>query len=143
MVVIAWLVHFRPDLGPNHPIFEPAGPGLPPIAFAGSPVAPTWARFSEGLSRHGEPNQLRILPAGTGWLSARLDYNPLKEEQVPLVNGSFTTQEFVPRVRKLSSRIVALIHPSLRYWNPSVVRCCENSTPRQVFSFEIRKVVLS
>jgi len=39
MVITAWFVHFRPDLGPTHPIFEPAGPGLPPIAYADTPVS--------------------------------------------------------------------------------------------------------
>ena len=90
MVVTAWFVHFRPDLGPTNPIFEPVSPGLPPVAFMDTPAAPTWARFSEGLSR--EPNQLRIKQNGDGTLYTVLDYNPLKVGQVPLVNGATVNQ---------------------------------------------------
>lgn len=53
-VATAWFVHFPPNQPPPAPIFEPIGPGLPPTAFMDTPLAPTWARFSEGLSR--EPN---------------------------------------------------------------------------------------
>ena len=70
---------------PPHPIFAPTGPGLPPVAHMDSPVAPTGAAFSEGLG--DEPNRFRILPNGKGDLVAALDYNPLKSQQVPLVNG--------------------------------------------------------
>ena len=90
MVVTAWFVHFRPDLGPTDPIFEPVSPGLPPVAFMDTPVAPTWARFSEGLAR--EPNQLRIKGTGDARLFTTLDYNPLRIGQVPLVNGATVNQ---------------------------------------------------
>ena len=84
-VATAFFVHFPPNQPPPHPIFAPIGPGQPPIAFMDTPVAKTSARFSEGLGY--EPNQMQIWPNGKGRLTAWLDYNPLKSEQVPLVNG--------------------------------------------------------
>ena len=84
-VATAWFVHFPPGQPPPHPIFAPIGPGQPPVAHMDSPVAATDAAFSEGLG--DEPNQLDILPNGKGRLVVELDYNPLKSQQVPLVNG--------------------------------------------------------
>lgn len=84
-VATAWFVHFPPGQAPPHPIFAPIGPGEPSIAHMDSPVAHTRAAFTEGMGF--EPNQIRILPNGKGRLIARLDYNPLKSGQVPLVNG--------------------------------------------------------
>lgn len=84
-VATAWFVHFPPNQPPPDPIFAPIGPGQPPIAFIDSPLAHTRAAFTEGLGR--EPNQVSIRPNGKGRLFARLDYNPLKSGQVPLVNA--------------------------------------------------------
>lgn len=84
-VATAFFVHYPPTDPPPDPIFEPIGTGLPPIAHMDSPVAHTAARYSEGMGR--EPNQFRIYGGGDGYLVAWLDYNPLKIEQVPLVNG--------------------------------------------------------
>lgn len=85
MVVTTWFVHFPPNQPPPHPVFAPIGPGLPSVALADSPMTATTARFSDGLS--AEPNQIRIKRNGTGRIKARLDYNPLKSNQVPLVNS--------------------------------------------------------
>ena len=94
-VATAFFVHFPPNQPPPHPIFAPIGPGLPPVAFMDTPVAHTAARFSEGLSH--EPNQFFIRPNGRANLSVRLDYNPLKSGQVPLVNGMvFVDQSLAP-----------------------------------------------
>ncbi len=90
-VATAWFVHFPPGQPPPHPIFAPIGPGQPPVAHMDSPVAPTGAAFSEGLG--GEPNQFRILPNGKARLAVSLDYNPLKSQQVPLVNGMVLTNQ--------------------------------------------------
>ena len=90
-VITAWFVHFPPGQAPPHPVFAPIGPGLPPVAFIDSPVAHTGARFSEGLSR--EPNQLPVRGSGKARLISWLDYNPLKSEQVPLVNGMVAIQQ--------------------------------------------------
>ena len=87
----AWFVHFPPNQPPPHPIFAPAGPGLPPIAFADSPVAHTRAAYTQGLGR--EPNQIRVRRDGSGRLVARLDFNPLKSGQVPLVNALAPAQQ--------------------------------------------------
>ncbi len=84
-VATAWFVHFPPGQPPPDPIFAPIGSGQPPVAHMDTPVAPTYAAFSEGLGR--EPNQFRILPNGKARLVVPLDYNPLKSQQVPLVNG--------------------------------------------------------
>lgn len=84
-VLTAFFVHFPPNQPPPDPIFESTGPGQPPIAFMDTPVAPTWARFSEGLSR--EPNQIHVRSSGRGRLLTWLDYNPLRSNQVPLVNA--------------------------------------------------------
>lgn len=85
MVLTAWFVHFPPNVAPPHPIFAPIGPGLPSVAHMDSPMTPTTARFSEGLST--EPNQFRVRRNGTSRLKVNLDYNPLKIGQVPLVNN--------------------------------------------------------
>jgi len=85
MVVTSWFVHFPPNQPPPHPIFAPVGPGLPAVAIADSPMTASTARFSEGLSK--EPNQLHINKNGFAHLKVKLDYNPLKSNQVPLVNG--------------------------------------------------------
>ena len=85
MVLTTWFVHFPPNQPPPHPIFAPIGPGLPSVALADSPMTATTARFSDGLS--AEPNQIRINRNGTGRIKVRLDYNPLKSNQVPLVNS--------------------------------------------------------
>ncbi len=90
-VVTAWFVHFPPGQPAPDPIFEPIGPGQPPIALMNSPVANTHAAFSEGLGR--EPNQFRIRPNGNSHLLAWLDFNPLVAGQVPLVNGMTLTQQ--------------------------------------------------
>ena len=90
-VATAFFVHFPPNQPPPDPIFAPTGPGLPPVAFMDTPVAHTAARFSEGLGR--EPNQLWIRSNGKANLIARLDYNPLKTGQVPLVNGMVLTNQ--------------------------------------------------
>ena len=90
-VATAWFVHFPPNQPPPDPIFAPIGPGLPPVAHMDSPLAPTGARFSDGMKM--EPNQLRILPNGKGRLHTVLDYNPLKAGQVPLVNGMVQVQQ--------------------------------------------------
>lgn len=90
-VATAWFVHFPPNQPPPDPIFAPIAPGLPPTAFMDTPLAPTWARFSEGLSR--EPNQFRIRRDGSARLRTVLDYNPLKSGQVPLVNGMVLTEQ--------------------------------------------------
>lgn len=92
-VVTAWFVHYPPNQPPPHPIFAPIGPGLPPVAFIDTPVAHTAARFSEGLSR--EPNQLPVRGSGKARLISWLDYNPLKSQQVPLVNGMVLTQQAI------------------------------------------------
>ena len=95
MVVTAWFVHFPPNQPPPHPIFAPIGPGLPSIAYSDSPLAPTTARYSEGLS--SEPNQFRIRKNGSSRLKIHLDYNPLKVGQVPLVNNMTpVTQSLAP-----------------------------------------------
>jgi len=85
MVVTSWFVHFPPTQPAPHPIFAPTGPGLPSVALADSPLAATTARFSNGLST--EPNQIIIKNDGSGRIKAKLDYNPLKSNQVPLVNN--------------------------------------------------------
>jgi len=85
MVVTTWFVHFPPNQPPPHPIFAPIGPGLPSVALADSPMTATTARFSDGLSV--EPNQIRVNRNGNGRIKVRLDYNPLKSNQVPLVNS--------------------------------------------------------
>lgn len=85
MVLTAWFVHYPPNQPPPHPIFAPIGPDLPSVAHMDSPMTPTTARFSDGLSR--EPNQFRIRKNGSSRLKVRLDYNPLKSGQVPLVNN--------------------------------------------------------
>lgn len=95
MVVTAWFVHFPPNIPPPHPIFAPIGPGLPSVAHADSPLTPTTARFSEGLS--AEPNQFFIKENGSSRLKIHLDYNPLKSGQVPLVNNmSLVNQTIAP-----------------------------------------------
>ena len=85
MVVTAMFVHYPPNQPPPHPIFAPIAPGLPSVAHMDTPLTPTTARFSEGLSR--EPNQFRIKENGSSRLKIQLDYNPLKSGQVPLVNN--------------------------------------------------------
>jgi hypothetical protein len=96
MVITAWFVHYPPNQPPPpDSIFAPIGPGLPAIAHMDSPMTPTTARFSEGLSR--EPNQFRIRKNGSSRLKVRLDYNPLKSAQVPLVNDMTpVTQTLAP-----------------------------------------------
>ena len=85
MVLTAWFIHFPPNQPPPHPVFAPVGPGLPSIALADTPLASAYAKFSDGLSI--EPNQLLISDNGVGRLKSKLDYNPLKSGQVPLVNN--------------------------------------------------------
>lgn len=85
MVVTTWFVHFPPTQAPPHSIFAPIELGLPSVALADSPMAATTASFSDGLST--EPNQIIIKHDGSGRIKAKLDYNPLKSNQVPLVNN--------------------------------------------------------
>lgn len=85
MVVTTWFIHFPPNQAPPHPIFAPIEAGLPSVALADSPMAATTASFSDGLST--EPNQIIIKANGSGRIKAKLDYNPLKSNQVPLVNN--------------------------------------------------------
>ena len=89
--ITAWFVHFPPGQPTPDPIFEPIGPGLPPIAHMDSPVANTHAAFSEGLGR--EPNELRVRHNGRAHLLTWLDYNPVAVGQVPLVNGMVLTNQ--------------------------------------------------
>ncbi|MEM8484911.1 MAG: T9SS type A sorting domain-containing protein [Bacteroidota bacterium] len=96
LVLTAWVSYFFPG-GPvaPHPIFDPIGPGLPPIAGVSAPVAPTTAAFTEGLGP--EPNQFHIRPNGKSQLIIDLDYNPLLPGQGPLRNGmSNTIQALAP-----------------------------------------------
>ena len=91
----AWFVHFPPGAPTPDPIFDPIGPGLPPIAFMDTPLAHTSAGFTEGLGL--EPNQFEIRPNGGTRLDIDLDYNPLKTDQVPLVNAmSLINQALAP-----------------------------------------------
>ena len=85
LVLTARLIYFPLVLPPPHPIFEPISEGQPPIAASSIPLAPTWARYSEGLG--WEPNEIPIRPNGRGFLRVDLDYNPLKANQGPLMNG--------------------------------------------------------
>ncbi len=91
MVVTAWFVHFPAGQPTPDPIFDPIGPGQPPIAMMNSPVAHSRASFTEGRGR--EPNGFRIHHNGRAHLLAWLDYNPLATGQVPLVNGMTPTQQ--------------------------------------------------
>ncbi len=91
LVVTAWLVYVPPGAPPPAPIFEPIGPGLPPVAAPSAPLAPTYARFSEGMG--WEPNRLQIFSSGKAHLFTWLDYNPLKAGQAPLRNGMVSTQQ--------------------------------------------------
>ena len=93
MVVTAWFVHFPPNQPQPNPIFAPIGPGLPAVALIDSPLAATTAAYSEGLST--EPNQLYIKENGSARLKAKLDYNPLKSNQVPLVNSMVTVNQIL------------------------------------------------
>lgn len=83
--VTAWIVFFPPNVPPPHPIFGPAGPGLPPIALPNSPLAWTGAAFTEGLAR--EPNEFRVRRDGTARLDVLLDYDLMQANEVPLTNG--------------------------------------------------------
>lgn len=96
LVITAWISYFFPG-GPEapHPIFEPIGPGLPPIAGVSAPLAPTTAAFTEGLGP--EPNQFEIRPSGKASLTIDLDYNPLVPGQGPLRNDlDYTDQSLAP-----------------------------------------------
>ena len=85
MVATAWFVHNVPNQPPSNPIFAPIGAGLPAIAHNDSPLAPTTASYSDGMST--EPNQFHIKENGSSRLKINLDFNPLKSGQVPLVNN--------------------------------------------------------
>ncbi len=90
LVLTAWVSYYFPG-GPvaPHPIFDPIGPGLPPIAGVSAPLAATTAAFTEGLGP--EPNQFDIKPSGKSQLVIDLDYNPLLPGQGPLRNGMANT----------------------------------------------------
>lgn len=92
LVVTAWVSYYFPG-GPTapHPIFDPIGPGLPPIAGVSAPLAPTTAAFTEGLGL--EPNQFEILPNGKASLTINLDYDPMLPGEGPLRNGMIDTQQ--------------------------------------------------
>ncbi len=92
LVVTAWVSYFFPG-GPvaPHPIFDPIGPGLPPIAGVSAPLAPTTAAYTEGLGL--EPNEFEIRPNGKATLSINLDYNPMLPGEGPLRNGMVDTQQ--------------------------------------------------
>lgn len=92
LVITAWISYFFPG-GPvaPHPIFDPIGPGLPPIAGVSAPLAPTDAAYTEGLGL--EPNEFVIKPNGKGDLDVDLDYDPLLPFQGPLRNGMANTQQ--------------------------------------------------
>ena len=92
LVVTAWVSYFFPG-GPvaPHPIFDPIGEGLPPIAGVSAPLAPTTAAFTEGMAP--EPNEFAIRPNGKAKLRVALDYNPLLPHTGPLRNGMANTQQ--------------------------------------------------
>ena len=92
LVVTAWISYFFPG-GPvaPHPIFDPIGEGLPPIAGVSAPLAPTTAAFTEGLGV--EPNEFDVKSNGKGKLKVTLDYNPLLPNRGPLRNGMAITQQ--------------------------------------------------
>ncbi|MFK7848309.1 MAG: T9SS type A sorting domain-containing protein [Rhodothermales bacterium] len=92
MVITAWTSYFFPG-GPvaPHPIFDPIGPGLPPIAGVSAPMAPTTAAFTEGMAP--EPNQFDIKSNGKSKLTIFLDYDPLLPGQGPLRNDMVTTNQ--------------------------------------------------
>lgn len=92
LIITAWISYYFPG-GPvaPHPIFDPIGPGLPPIAGVSAPLTSTSAAFTEGLGL--EPNQFVIKPNKTARLIVNLDYDPLLPGQGPLRNGMVTTNQ--------------------------------------------------
>jgi len=91
LVLTAWIAYFQPPGPVPHPIFAPAGAGLPPVAWVSAPLAPTTAGFTEGLGQ--EPNQFTNHPNGRASLTAQLDYNLLKAGQGPMRNGLVSTNQ--------------------------------------------------
>ncbi len=94
LVVTAWVSYFFPG-GPvaPHPIFDPIGPGLPPIAGVSAPLAPTTAAFTEGLGP--EPNSFQINANGNAKLIVELDYDPFLPAQGPLRNAMAETNQSI------------------------------------------------
>jgi hypothetical protein len=96
LVLTAWVAYFQPPGPIPHPIFEPHGEGLPPLASVAVPMAPTYAGFTEGLGQ--EPNQFTYNGDGRAHLMVALDYNPLKANQGPLRNGLVSTNQVAASV---------------------------------------------